>query len=118
MDFAQNGGMKTTLKAELARLKGLPFSKVVNRRKLVQGFHDLAVDARAQGHPDFGVLKAIYEWVFVPLSVWPVDIEGLMVALMQSINAGTELDERLRLKCRLLKQMPPPEGWQEIWNYD
>ena len=35
--------------------------------------HDLALDARAQGRPDFEVLKAIYEWVFVPLSVWPVD---------------------------------------------
>ena len=99
-----DGGMKDTLAEDLERLKGLAFGKVAERRKLVEGFNGLGEAAKR--HPDYPRLKKVYPWVFVPLSLWPVDIEGFGLRVLECVKERRELDAKARLKCQLLQ--PPP----------
>src|SRR5262245_44605859 len=96
--------MNRTLPDDLERLKQLAFGKVADRRKFVEGFH--ALEESVKGHPDYPRLEKLFPWVFVPLSLWPVDIEGFGLKILECVSAGRELDDRARLKCRLLG--PPP----------
>jgi hypothetical protein len=108
--------VKTTLAGELERVNGLAFNRVVNRRKLVEEFHSL--DEKAREHPDYELVKKVYGWVFVPLSLWPIDIEGLFLQMLECVSAGRELDERLRLKCRILQQAPAEEVSRMVSEYE
>jgi len=105
-----------TLAADLERLEGLAFGKVADRRRLVQEFH--AVGEQAREHPDYALLKKVYGWVFVPLSLWPIDIEGLLLQMLQDAAAGRELDEKLRLKCGLLQEPPAADVIRMMSEYE
>jgi hypothetical protein len=108
--------VKKTLAGDLARLNGLAFNRVVNRRKLVETFHSL--DGKAKEHPDYGLLKKVYAWVFVPLSLWPIDIEGLLVQMLEHVTTGREMDEKLKLKCGMLQQPPASEVSRRLSEYE
>jgi hypothetical protein len=108
--------MKKPLAGELARVNGLAFNRVVNRRKLVEGFHSL--DERAREHPDYELLEKVYGWVFVPLSLWPIDVEGLLVQMLEDVAAGRELDGKLKLKCGMLQQAPGANVCGMVTEYE
>lgn len=107
---------ENALAADLERLKGLAFARVASRRKLVEGFHKLP--ERAKEHPDYARLKKLYSWAFVPLSLWPVDVEGFGLKVLESVATGRKLDEKARLKCRLFQQPPPANVCEMVSEHE
>src|SRR4051812_45168486 len=108
--------MKSALANDLERLKGLAFTRVAERRRLVEGFHGL--DESARRHPDYPRLAKLYQWIFAPLSLWPVDIEGFGLAVLECVREGRELDARARLKCGFIQEPPPEPVCRMVSEYE
>src|SRR5262249_31325490 len=59
-----------------------------------------------------GLLKAIdllYEWMFVPVSLWPFSVQDVFASCLERISAAQQLDKEMRL---LLKVLPAPPSEQ------
>jgi hypothetical protein len=108
--------MKKALASDLAKANGLTFARVADCREFVQRLHGLAAAARQQS--DYGLLEKIYGWVFVPWSLWPVDIRGLGLHMIGCIEAGREVDAGARLMCGLLAEAPSDTVCRPIAEYE
>jgi hypothetical protein len=74
--------MHTWLKKDLARHSKLAFRRMRAGEELIKQFHKFPDGVRNQP-----ALKCIYQWLFVPFSLWPVDVIGLaehMFGLVES----------------------------------
>src|SRR5947209_4943169 len=124
--------MRNALAADLAKLEGMAFARVADCRELIERFHGLgqaspkstvrgAKPVAGEGvraHPDYGLLQKLYEWVFVPLSLWPVDVRGLGLHVLGCIEEGRELDGGARLMGELLPEAPPRTVCDPISEYE
>jgi hypothetical protein len=48
----------------------------------------------------------LYDWLFVPITLWPIDVEGLFRAALDRAAAGRHLDKRMLLLVDLLPSLP------------
>jgi len=94
--------MPSTLKQDLARLDALAF----RRREYAEGdlgrYHSLlrAKDAQLPN------LKALYQWQFVPVSLWPFNTQNVFGTGLTVLESGKELDEDFRALVDLLPPIP------------
>jgi len=51
----------------------LAYHRLESSQDLVRRSHRL----RKAGHADLDHLQKLYDWLFVPITLWPIDIEGL-----------------------------------------
>ena len=58
---------------DLERLGELAYHRLESSQDLVRRSHRL----RKAGHADLDHLQKLYDWLFVPITLWPIDIEGL-----------------------------------------
>lgn len=96
--------MKSQMQQELKRLEGLAFKRTAACGGLVNRFHSLP--ALAQKHPDYTLLGKAYHWLFVPYSLWPIDICGLVTRLMDEISAGRRSNKQMQLLVEMLGPIP------------
>src|SRR5436190_22173504 len=96
--------MKEQWREDLERVERLAFSKVSNCKEFVQRFH--VVPATAKRDANYQLLEKIYGWVFVPLSLWPEDLRGFGLHVMECIEGGRKVDAATRLMARLLPEAP------------
>jgi len=108
--------MESTLQKDLERFGGMAFGRVADCRELISRFHGLNAEARA--HPDYAVLREVYPWVFVPLTLWPVDVRGVGLHVLRCIEAGKQLDEEVKLLCSFLPKIPPEQVCSSIADYE
>jgi hypothetical protein len=108
--------MDRTLKADLKRFGQMAFVRAADCTGLIEAFHRLG--ARARRHPDFGLLEKVYAWVFVPLTVWPVDVRGLGLLLVERVAKGRPVGQEARLLCAFLPEAPPEETCNAIIEYE
>src|SRR5437763_1330533 len=66
---------------------------------------------RRTNHPDSNRLQKLYDWLFVPITLWPIDIEGLLRAALDRVASGRRLDTRMVLLVDLLP-LPPSNRTQ------
>src|SRR5205807_1580775 len=60
----------------------------------------------------------VYAWVFVPWSLWPVDVRGLGLHVIRCMEEGRELDTGARLMCGLLADAPSDAVCEPIAEYE
>jgi len=96
--------MKASLEADLHRLSRFAFRRTEKAREVVREFH--ALKKKVRDHGDFPEVECLYQWLFVPLTLWPVDVAGLMTHLLTKMTAGASIDPKAKLLARLLG--PPP----------
>jgi hypothetical protein len=60
----------------------------------------------------------VYEWVFVPMSIWPVDVRGLVLHLLDCVEGGKGVDEGARLLCEYLGDAPGLEVCEQVAEYE
>lgn len=75
--------MKDQRKEDLARHSKLTFRRMQAGVQLIERFHALPETARRHG-----ALKRAYDWLLVPLSLWPVDVIGIAGHLLDGFEAG------------------------------
>lgn len=96
--------MNVALKADLARLSALAYHRVEWSGDLVRKFHRLSKATRA--HADYMHLARLYEWLFVPITLWPIDLHGLFEAVLTRIESHRRLTAKIRLLLDLLPELP------------
>lgn len=103
--------MTPNLKRDLENLSRLAFRRAEKGHQLVQEFCSL--NKRAQNHPDYTSLEEFYPWLLVPLTLWPIDLNGLGHHLLKLVKSGLRLDPKTKL---LLAQLgsPPPASTQTV----
>src|ERR1051325_5385132 len=94
----------------------MAFVRAADCTDVIERFHGLSKKAR--GGADFGLLREVYEWVFVPMSIWPVDVRGLCLHLLDCIEDGRRVDERARLLCEYLGDAPRQEVCEQVAEYE
>ncbi len=94
--------MQTTLEQDLQRLSELAYRRLEWNGDLVRDLHRLR-EAAGQ-HPDFQALESACAWLFVPFTLWPIDLHSLCEVIQSRIEAGKRLEAELRL---LLDSLPP-----------
>jgi hypothetical protein len=100
------------LQRDLERFREMAFAQVMDCGELIERFHELSKKDREGG--DFALLRKLYGWVFVPLSLWPVDLKGLAMHVLERIESGRQVDEKARLMAELLPQAPGEDVCEPI----
>jgi hypothetical protein len=69
-----NSQRSSALHNDLKRLGALAYHRLENSDDLVRKFHRF----RKSNHADLDHLRKLYDWLFVPITLWPIDIEGFV----------------------------------------
>lgn len=96
--------MTSRIAQEMERLDGLAFRRTEACGGLVKRFHSLPAVARKQ--PDFKLLAKVYPWMFVPYSLWPIDVCGVVACLMDLVLAGRRSTKEMQLLVEMLGAVP------------
>lgn len=103
--------MNTSLAADLERLRKLAYHRAEWSGDLVRQMHRLP--RKRQKHPDYAQLLRLHRWLFVPLTLWPIDLDGLCRHVLRIVRSGRRLDEKEHMLIALLGD-PPPEPTQAV----
>ena len=96
--------MKSALKTDLERLEKLAYHRLKWGGMVARKFH--RHKKALAGHPDFALLEKSYAWLFVPITLWPIDMEGLVREAMTRIEGGKRLSEEMRMLINFLPPVP------------
>src|SRR5947208_3559091 len=86
------------LQSDLKRLAALAYHRLESSKYLVRKFHRF----RRTDHAEFDYLRKLYDWLFVPITLWPIDIEGLLRIALVRAGVGRRLDKSMLLLIDLL----------------
>ena len=92
----------SSLQSELNRVAALAYHRLENSQDLVRTFHLFC----KTDHADLERLQRLYDWLFVPITLWPVDIEALFRAALSRVTSGKRLDKTMILLIDLLPSLP------------
>jgi hypothetical protein len=92
----------SSLQSELNRLAALAYHRLENSQDLIRIFHLFC----KTDHPDLERLQRLYDWLFVPITLWPVDIEALFRTALSRVTSGKRLDKTMILLIHLIPSLP------------
>ena len=104
--------MQSSLKLDLERLDGLAYHRLEWSEDLVREFHRLRKSAGK--HPDFPLLEKVFAWLFVPFTLWPIDLHGLCRIVEERLAAGGRLEAQLHLLIGCLPPLPNEDVQQVV----
>lgn len=87
---------------DLNRLRQLAYHRFESSEDLVRSFARF----RRIDHPDFDRLQKLYDWLFVPITLWPFNIERLFRTALDRASAGKRLKKTMVLIINLLPPLP------------
>jgi hypothetical protein len=91
----------SSLQSDLKRLAALAYHRLENSKDLVEKFHRLRRADR-----DSRYLQKVYDWIFIPITLWPINIERLFRAALDRAARGRRLDTTMILLIDLLPSLP------------
>jgi hypothetical protein len=94
----------TQLETDLERLSALAYHRLQGSGDLARRFHRLGKSVKP--NPDFWRLEQVYRWLFVPITLWPIDLEGLFRAVLVRVESGKRLSKSMTLLLDLLPPLP------------
>jgi hypothetical protein len=108
--------MTSRIARELERLDGMAFRRGEACGGLVKRFHSLPAAARK--HPDFKMLEQGYVWMFVPYSLWPIDVCGVVASLLDGILAGRRSTGEMALLMKMLGTVPTQSEMEAVGAHE
>ncbi|MGC3956996.1 MAG: hypothetical protein QM813_03215 [Verrucomicrobiota bacterium] len=81
--------------------------------KLIERFHALPEISRKDK-----ALRSTYEWLLVPLSMWPVDLIGLMEHLLEAFEGGRKPSEDIIRLVNLIGDAPTEKTCSVISEHE
>jgi hypothetical protein len=97
--------MTTALDLDLKKLKARAFDRAEWAERVLRNYHAANLnpnDAVAQQ------LRALYNWMFVPTTLWPFNVQDVLADCLAALEKGKGLNSRHRLLIELLPE-PPDE---------
>jgi hypothetical protein len=131
-EFRDADRAKPSLDEDLERFGRMAFVRAADCTGVIRRFHELRrrrLDAKVRSpkssasedageHPDYGLVEEVYRWMFVPLSVWPMDLRGLCAHLLEVVASGERVDEGTRMLCSFLPEPPTDTVCGPIGEYE
>jgi hypothetical protein len=105
---------RSSFQNDLKRLAALAYHRLENSKDLVRTFHRF----RRTDHGDFDYLRKLYDWLFVPITLWPIDIEGLFRSVLDRASAGKRLDKSMVLLIDLLSPLPSERTQRAVSEHE
>ena len=96
--------MASRLQQDLNRLDAMAFHRREWSEPEIRRYHEIR---RVNGDAALAPLEGLYEWMFVPFSLWPFNIHDVLADCLDDLEKGKRLTSRQRLIIELL---PPPPG--------
>jgi hypothetical protein len=97
--------MKRSLEGDLARLEKLAFKRRQRCGRPVAEFHRLRESIELFGECER--MWNVYDWLMAPLTLWPIDFEGLACHTLDVVQGKADLDKPFKLLLRLVSKPPP-----------
>jgi hypothetical protein len=97
--------MNTALNLDLEKLKCRAFDRADWAEQSLRSYHALTVKLGAAA---LLPLHGLYEWMFVPTTLWPFNVQDVLEACLTVLEKGRRLNARHRLIIDLLPE-PPDE---------
>ena len=97
--------MTTALDLDLKKLRARAFDRAEWAERVLRTYH------AANPNPDGVVarqLRALYNWMFVPTTLWPFNVQDVLEDCLRALENGKRLNSRHRLLIELLPE-PPDE---------
>jgi hypothetical protein len=104
----------SSLQSDLKRLAGLAYHRLENSNDLVRKFHAF----HETDHAELKHLQRLYEWLFIPITLWPIDIEGLFRAALHRAESGKRLDNNIILLIDLLPPLPSDRTQRAVSEHE
>lgn len=96
--------MARLLEKDLGRLRELAFRRFDRCHTFLNTFHTLK--PRIDERIDSELVWRVYDWLLAPLTLWPIDFEGVAQLLLTSIESDKELDRTFVLLLELVGPAP------------
>jgi hypothetical protein len=93
--------MMRALEFDLDKIKARAFDRAEWAEPVLRRYH---AAIKAHGGAAVGQLGALYEWMFVPPSLWPFNIQDVLSDCLAALQTGKRLNSRHRL---LIEFLPP-----------
>ena len=104
----------SSVEGDLKRLGALAYHRLENSDDLVRKFHRFL----KSDHADLDHLRRLYDWLFVPITLWPIDIEGLFRAALDRASSGKRLDSTMILLIDLLPSIPSEQTQRTVSEHE
>ena len=98
--------MDSPLEIDLHRLQAQAFDRADNTEPLLRRYHATSTRFSTADAP---ALTKLHEWVLVPISLWPFNVQDVLAACLAQIEKGKRLSKHQRLIAELLPE-PPNES--------
>ena len=103
-----------SLRSDLKRLEALAYHRLESSEELVRKFYHFTRTA----HANSDHLQKLYDWLFVPITLWPIDIEGILRAALDRVASGRRLDNRMLLLIDLLRSPPSDKTQRAVSEHE
>ena len=97
--------MASRLQQDLERLGALAFHRREYSEPDIRRYHKIR---RAKGDAAITEAELLYQWMFVPITLWPFNIHQVFAACLTRISADKPLDKEMQLLLEILPT-PPDE---------
>ena len=97
--------MATTLDLDLKKLQAQAFHRAEWAEEAVRRYHAVLPKLNAAGVQQ---LKGLYDWMFVPYSLWPFNVQDVFEDCLTVLEKGKSLNSRHQLLIDMLPE-PPDE---------
>lgn len=91
------------LQKDLERLGALAFHRLEWAEPDIRRYHALRNEAPADV---VAPLDVLYRWMFVPITLWPVNVQDVFAYGLAQVSAGKPLDKEIRLLLQVLPTLP------------
>jgi hypothetical protein len=91
--------MKQALALDLKKLQSRAFHRADWAEDVLCRYHSLSEGAA-------GLLQSLYDWMFVPPTLWPFDVQRVLADCIAVLEKGKRLNARQRLLMELLPEPP------------
>ena len=98
--------MKSPLALDLERLKSRAYHRAEWADGALRRYHAARLNLKGVVEPQ---LRLLYDWMFVPPTLWPFNIQDVLEDCLATLEKGKRLNARQRLLIDLLPE-PPDEG--------
>ena len=98
--------MPTALDQDLEKIQTQAFDRADWADQCIRRYHAVAAKLDAS---TLKTLRALYDWMFVPTTLWPFNIQDVLDDCLSVLEKGKRLNSRHRLIIELLPE-PPDEA--------
>ena len=107
--------MASALQQDLAKLASLAYRRDEWQADQVKRYHALL---RKKGKKALAPIETLYQWIFTPFALWPINIHSVLVVCLDCIEKEQPLDEEMQFLLDHLTPVPTEEVCKVVSEHE